>query len=185
MVADLRTQVHNYGSRGLMSIVAHPSFPAQPYVYVYYTLDAPIGGTPPVYGGGTRLFDGCPKYDSDGDSVADLDNCPVGSRVSRLTIAGETMSSEQVLVEDYCQQFAGARRRRPRLRRGRQPVRERQRRLHGAVLGLRPEGLPGQPVRRPAGRCRREPHASDLRGWPPAGAGPAHHRLTRPVSPAR
>ena len=61
VVADLGTQVHNYGSRGLMSIVAHPSFPAQPYVYVYYTLNAPIGGTPPVYGGGTRLFDGCPK----------------------------------------------------------------------------------------------------------------------------
>ena len=54
VVADLRGKVHNYGTRGLLSIVAHPAFPAQPYVYVYYTLDAPIGGTPPVYGGAHR-----------------------------------------------------------------------------------------------------------------------------------
>ena len=51
MFADLRTQVHNYGSRGLLSIVVDPGFPAKPYVYVYYTMDAPIGGTPPKYGG--------------------------------------------------------------------------------------------------------------------------------------
>ena len=100
VVADLRAKVHNYGTRGLLSIVAHPSFPAQPYVYVYYTLDAPIGGTPPVYGGATGSFDNCAK------ATGGLDeNCIVGSRISRLTIAGETMSSEQVLVEDYCQQF--------------------------------------------------------------------------------
>src|SRR5687767_14384810 len=42
VVADLRGKVHNYGARGLLSIVAHPTFPVQPYVYVYYTLDAPI-----------------------------------------------------------------------------------------------------------------------------------------------
>ena len=58
LFADLRTKVHNYGARGLLSIVADPGFPAKPYVYVYYTLDAPIGGTPPVYGG-TSSFDSC------------------------------------------------------------------------------------------------------------------------------
>ena len=47
VVADLRSKVHNYGARGLLSVVAHPSYPAQPYVYVYYTLDAPIGGRDP------------------------------------------------------------------------------------------------------------------------------------------
>ena len=106
VVADLGTQVHNYGSRGLMSIVAHPNFPAQPYVYVYYTMNAPIGGTPPVYGGGTRLFDGCPKYDSDGDPFRTSTTAP-SARASRGSpISGETMSSEQVLIEDYCQQYA-------------------------------------------------------------------------------
>ena len=103
VVADLGTQVHNYGSRGLMSIVAHPNFPAQPYVYVFYTLNAPIGGTPPVYGERTRPSTAARSTTAAGPCD---DNCPVGSRVSRLTIAGETMSSEQVLVEDYCQQFA-------------------------------------------------------------------------------
>ena len=60
LFADLRAQVHNYSSRGLLSIVVDPGFPAKPYVYVYYTMDAPLGGTPPVYGGGS--FDACPKY---------------------------------------------------------------------------------------------------------------------------
>ena len=76
------------------------SFPAQPYVYVFYTLDAPIGGTPPVYGGDQRSFDTAPRRRGGLD-----ENCIVGSRISRLTISGETMSSEQVLVEDYCQQY--------------------------------------------------------------------------------
>ena len=60
LVGDLRTKVHNYGARGLLSIVADPGFPGKPYVYVFYTLDAPIGGTPPVYGGSSS-FDNCAK----------------------------------------------------------------------------------------------------------------------------
>jgi len=100
LFGDLRTKVHNYGARGLLSIVTDPGFPAKPYVYVFYTLDAPIGGTPPVYGGSSS-FDSCAK------ATGGLDeNCIVGSRISRLTVSGETMSSEQVLVEDYCQQYA-------------------------------------------------------------------------------
>ena len=99
LFADLRTKVHNYGARGLLSIVVDPGFPAKPYVYVYYTLDAPIGVTPPVYGG-TSSFDSCAK------ATGGLDeNCIVGSRISRLTVSGETMSAEQILVEDYCQQY--------------------------------------------------------------------------------
>ncbi len=107
LFGDLRTQVHNFSGRGLLSIVADPGFPAKPFVYVYYNMDAPLGGTPPVYGGGS--FDPCPKADTVGDvpDLGALDNCPVGSRVSRLTVSGETMSAEKVLVEDFCQQFAG------------------------------------------------------------------------------
>lgn len=115
LFADLRVQVHNYSSRGLLSIVADPGFPAKPYVYVYYTMDAPLGGTPPVYGGGS--FDACPKFfdPQDGDldtagmqTIGDVDNCPAGSRISRLQVAGEVMTgTEKVLVEDFCQQFAG------------------------------------------------------------------------------
>ena len=114
LFADLKEQVHNYGARGLLSIVVDPGFPAKPYVYVYYTMDAKIGGTPPVYGGGS--FDTCPKYNDprDGDEliagtqpIGEIDNCPVGSRISRLQVAGEFMTGpEKILVEDFCQQFA-------------------------------------------------------------------------------
>ncbi len=115
LFADLRTKVHNFGARGLLSIVTDPGFPAKPYVYVYYTMDAPLGGTPPVYGGGS--FDACPEINDpqDGDldkpglqAIGAVDNCPVGSRISRLQVAGELMTgSEKILIEDFCQQFAG------------------------------------------------------------------------------
>jgi glucose/arabinose dehydrogenase len=100
VAADLRTQVHNFSARGLMSLAVDPNFATQPYVYVYYTLDAPIGGTPPVYGTGATV-------DSCAAAPGGLDeNCIAGGRISRLRIDGERMSgSEQVLVEDWCQQY--------------------------------------------------------------------------------
>src|SRR5262245_23929676 len=48
--ADLRMNVHNYWDRGLLGLALHPNFPTTPYVYVLYTLDAEIGGTPPRWG---------------------------------------------------------------------------------------------------------------------------------------
>src|SRR5919106_5354081 len=48
--ADLRTNVHNFWDRGLLGFELHPNFPVTPYVYVLYTLDAAIGGTPPRWG---------------------------------------------------------------------------------------------------------------------------------------
>ena len=99
VTADLRTQVHNYSNRGLLGLAIDPAFPANPYVYVYYTLDAPQGGTPPVFGAPGQDADTCP-----GD--LDVVNCVVSARVSRLRVAGEQMDGpEQVLVNDWCQQF--------------------------------------------------------------------------------
>jgi glucose/arabinose dehydrogenase/PKD repeat protein len=95
--ADLRTKVHNHYDRGLMSIVADPNFPTDPYVYVYYVHDAPIGGTAPTWGSPGVSSDPCPGGTQDG--------CVVSGRVSRLQVSGETMVSEQVLVEDWCQQY--------------------------------------------------------------------------------
>ena len=101
VAADLRTEVHNFSARGLMSIAVDPNFPVQPYIYVYYTLDAKIGGTPPLYGDVDGTFDSCVKANLGLD-----ENCVVGGRISRLRIAGEVMTgTEQVLVEDYCQQY--------------------------------------------------------------------------------
>ena len=97
--ADLRTQVHNFSGRGLLGIAVDPAFPARPYVYVYYTLDAPVGGTAPTFGVPGQTQDQCP-----GDP--DVVNCVTSSRVSRLRVAGEQMDGpEQVLVNDWCQQF--------------------------------------------------------------------------------
>src|SRR5215471_12321069 len=93
--ADLSAEVDNYWDRGLLGLALDPSFPTRPYVYVLYTYDAPIGGTAPRWG------DACPTPPG-----ATTDGCVVSARVSRLTASGNTMTgAEQVLVEDWCQQF--------------------------------------------------------------------------------
>jgi glucose/arabinose dehydrogenase len=90
--ADLSTNVHDYGDRGLLGLALDPSFPTNPFVYVLYTMDAPIGVTPPVYN------DGCADPYNDG--------CLVGARVSKLTAVGDVWDgTEQVLIEDWCQQY--------------------------------------------------------------------------------
>ncbi len=100
MLADLRTEVHNYSSRGLLGMAIDPDFPAEPYVYVYYTLDAPIGGTPPTFGAAGQTQDQCPG------GGPDFVNCLVSSRVSRLRVQGDQLDGpEQVLINDWCQQF--------------------------------------------------------------------------------
>jgi glucose/arabinose dehydrogenase/PKD repeat protein len=89
--ADLRTQVYNFHDHGLMGLALHPDFPTTPYVYVAYTLDAPIGGSAPTWN----------------DACADTVNgCLVSGRLSRLTAGGDVMTgSEQVLLEDWCKQY--------------------------------------------------------------------------------
>lgn len=99
--ADLRTQVYNYWDRGLLGLELHPSFPDTPYVYVLYTLDAQIGGTPPRWGTPGADSDGCPNPPG-----ATSDGCVAAGRLSRLQAAGNVMTgSEHVLVEGWCQQF--------------------------------------------------------------------------------
>jgi glucose/arabinose dehydrogenase len=99
--ADLRTEVHNYWDRGLLGLALDPSFPTRPYVYVLYTYDAPIGGSAPRWGTPGATSDGCP--DPPG---ATTDGCVVSGRLSRLTARGDVMTgSEQVLIEDWCQQY--------------------------------------------------------------------------------
>jgi len=99
--ADLRTKVHNFWDRGLLGMALDPSFPSNPYVYVLYAHDADIGGSAPKWGtvGGTS--DGCPTPPG-----ATADGCVISGRVSRLQASGNVMTgSEQVLVEDWCQQY--------------------------------------------------------------------------------
>jgi glucose/arabinose dehydrogenase len=92
--ADLRTKVHDFWDRGLLGMALDPDFPAKPFVYVAYTYDAAIGGTAPIWG------DTCP--DPPGATV---NGCVVSGRLSRLQANGNTAGPEQVLIEDWCQQF--------------------------------------------------------------------------------
>jgi glucose/arabinose dehydrogenase len=85
--ADLRSKVHDYWDRGLLGLALHPNFPTTSSVYVLYTYDAPIGGTAP------RFNDACADPTGDG--------CVVSGRLSRLGSDG----TEQVLIEDWCQQY--------------------------------------------------------------------------------
>src|SRR5215475_937065 len=93
--ADLSTNVQDFWDRGLLGLALDPAFPTNPYVYVLYTYDAAIGGTAPRWG------DGCPTPPG-----ATTDGCLVSARLSRLTASGSMMvGPEQVLIEDWCQQF--------------------------------------------------------------------------------
>ena len=101
VVADLRTNVHNFWDRGLLGMTLHPQFPQQPYMYVLYTHDAAIGGTAPRWGTAGATGDGCPTPPG-----ATADGCVVSGRLSRLQISGNVaVGGEQVLIEDWCQQY--------------------------------------------------------------------------------
>ena len=94
--ADLSGNVHNFWDRGMLGFALDPGFTTgRPYVYVLYTYDAPIGGSPPTWG------DSCPTPPG-----ATGDGCVVSGRLSRLTASGNFMTGpEQVLINDWCQQY--------------------------------------------------------------------------------
>jgi len=93
--ADLTTNVDNYWDRGLLGMALDPAFPTNPYVYVLYAYDAPIGGMAPVWN------DGCPTPPG-----PNTDGCVISGRLSRLTANGNVMSgAEKVLVNAWGQQF--------------------------------------------------------------------------------
>ncbi|GAB3251018.1 PQQ-dependent sugar dehydrogenase [Nocardioides dilutus] len=101
--ADLNVNVHNFWDRGLLGMALDPGFPADPYVYVLYTYDHELGSAAPAPRWGTPgvYSDPCPTPPG-----ATADGCVVSGRLSRLTASGNTMTgSEQVLVEDWCQQY--------------------------------------------------------------------------------
>ena len=93
--ADLSSKVDDYWDRGLLGMALPPNFPTNPYVYVLYAYDAPILGTAPTWN------DACPTPPG-----PTTDGCLVSGRVSRLQISGNIMTgTEQVLINDWCQQF--------------------------------------------------------------------------------
>jgi glucose/arabinose dehydrogenase len=89
--ADLSTNVHDYWDRGLLGLALDPNFMTNDRMYVAYTYNAPIGGTAPVWQDGN----------CEDPPGANTDGCVVSGRLSVLTNGG----SEQVLINDWCQQF--------------------------------------------------------------------------------
>ena len=171
--ADLRTKVHNYWDRGLLGLALDPHFPAKPFVYVLYTYDAAIGGTAPRWGVAGADRDDCPTPPG-----PTSDGCVVSGRLSRLEAigGGNTAGPEQVLVEDWCQQFPS------------HSIGDLQFGADGALYVSGGEGASfdyddyGQsgyaqePVRRPARWRRRQRDAADRRGRLAASAGHPHER---------
>ncbi len=101
VVADLRTEVHNFWDRGLLGLAIDPDFATNHFVYVLYAYDAPIGGTPPTWGTAGATSDGCPTPPG-----ATTDGCVISARLSRLTAVGSSWTStETPLINDWCQQF--------------------------------------------------------------------------------
>ncbi len=100
--AGLTDNVQNYWDRGLLGLALDPSLtggpgPTRPYLYVLYTYDHVLGSTTAA----PRWGDTCPSPPG-----ATTDGCVVSGRLSRFTVSGKTISGpEQVLIEDWCQQF--------------------------------------------------------------------------------
>ena len=89
--ADLSQQVHDFWDRGLLGLALDPQFTTgRPYVYVLYAYNKdPYSSQFPRWG------DSCPTPPG-----ATADGCVISGRLSRLQ-----GGSEQVLIEDWCQQY--------------------------------------------------------------------------------
>ena len=91
LYADLQSQVYAAWDRGLLGLALDPQFTTgRPYVYVLYSYDKdPNSSQFP------RWNDTCPAPPGPND-----DGCVITGRLSRLS-----GGSEQVLIEDWCQQY--------------------------------------------------------------------------------
>jgi glucose/arabinose dehydrogenase/PKD repeat protein len=99
--SGLTTAVQNYWDRGLLGLALDPSMTGGTgngsFVYVLYAYDHILG----TGGSAPRWGDGCPTPPG-----PTTDGCVVSGRLSRFAVSGSSITgSEQVLIEDWCQQF--------------------------------------------------------------------------------
>jgi uncharacterized repeat protein (TIGR01451 family) len=103
LFADLRNVVHDFWDRGLLGFALDPRFPEVPYVYAQYAFNGGLGlppgnpDTPPRWPGSN-----CPNPPG---ATTNGGGCVISGRVSRFPVTGNTVGAEQVLVEDWYQQF--------------------------------------------------------------------------------
>src|SRR4051794_18296623 len=97
LAADLSAVVHNFWDRGLLGLALDPNFTTNGLVYVLYTYDHILGDASAA----PRWGDTCPTPPG-----ATTDGCVASARLSRLQLGANNVAGpEQVLVEDWCQQF--------------------------------------------------------------------------------
>ena len=97
----LLTNVHDFWDRGLLGLALDPSLTGGSgtgsYVYVLYSYDHVLGSADPA----PRWGDGCPTPPG-----ALSAGCEISGRLSRFEVSGSSIiGSEQVLIEDWCQQY--------------------------------------------------------------------------------
>ena len=114
LTADLTRDVQARFDRGLLGMKLDPDYPAQPYIYVSYTYDAPVGGTAPSPPPNTHNADGS---DVCNEFPPDYTQCIASGRVARIRLdpatgvasngsADQPLNPPQaLLVSNWCQQF--------------------------------------------------------------------------------
>jgi len=98
VVVDLRTVVHNWWDRGLLSLAVDPHFlTGSPYLYLYLVYNAPPGQVAPFW----------PSTSCPSPPGQTTDGCVVTSELVRVTVNTTTnvASTTDVLIHDWCQQF--------------------------------------------------------------------------------
>lgn len=117
LFANLSKQVFDYGDKGILGLALDPKFEAgRPYVYVLYTYDHKLGEKPAEgEPGWAPRWGRPPSYEGD-ECPEELGACVVSGRLVRLTAAGSGEAihaapaaeepEEDVLIEDWCQQFS-------------------------------------------------------------------------------
>jgi glucose/arabinose dehydrogenase len=99
--SGLTTNVHNFWDRGLLGLALDPSHTGGSgtgaYLYVLYAYDHILGDASAA----PRWGDGCATPPG-----PTTDGCVISGRLSRFAVSGNTVNpTEQVLIEDWCQQF--------------------------------------------------------------------------------
>ncbi|TMK57655.1 MAG: hypothetical protein E6G51_05355 [Actinobacteria bacterium] len=106
LVANIINEVHADGDRGILGMKLAPGYPADPYIYLSYTYDAPIGGDS-ADSPHPHLADG-----SDGCETSSDSGCLVSGRLVRIevnpttdvAVGGAQEPPQEVLINSWCQQ---------------------------------------------------------------------------------
>ncbi len=108
LALDIAAEVHSVHDRGLVTIALDPEYPAEPYLYLSYPYDAPLGQVAPVHEQGPDGDDNCVLL------AGGAEDCLISGRVSRfeldpatgIAVGGAASPNEEVLVSGWCQQYS-------------------------------------------------------------------------------